>query len=69
MLIKIILVILFLCILVSMFSALIFLVKDKGNSKRTANALTWRIAISVIAFLLLIIGYLTGLIQPHGISG
>ena len=69
MLIKIIVVILFLCILVSMVSALIFLVKDKGNSKRTANALTWRIAISVIAFLLLIIGYLTGLIQPHGISG
>ena len=69
MLIKIFVVILFLCILVSMVSALIFLVKDKGNSKRTANALTWRIAISVIAFLLLIIGYLTGLIQPHGISG
>jgi len=52
-----------------MASALIFLVKDKGNSKRTANALTWRIAISVIAFILLIIGYMTGLIQPHGISG
>ena len=69
MLIKIIVVILFLCILASMASALIFLVKDKGNTKRTANALTWRIAISVIAFLLLIIGYLTGLIQPHGISG
>lgn len=69
MLIKTIVVILFLCILASMASALIFLVKDKGSSKRTANALTWRIAISVIAFLVLIIGYMTGLIQPHGISG
>ena len=69
MLIKTIVVILFLCILASMASALIFLVKDKGSSKRTANALTWRIAISVIAFLVLIIGYITGLIHPHGISG
>ncbi len=69
MLIKAIVVILFLCILASMASALFFLIKDKGSSKRTANALTWRIAISVIAFLLLIIGYMAGLIQPHGISG
>lgn len=69
MLIKAIVVILFLCVLASMASALFFLIKDKGNSKRTANALTWRIAISIIAFLLLIIGYMAGLIQPHGISG
>ncbi len=69
MLIKIIVVFLFLCILTSMGSALIYLVKDKGNSKRTANALTWRIAISIIAFLVLIIGFMIGLIQPHGISG
>lgn len=69
MLIKIIVVVLFLLILASLASGLVYLVKDKGETKRTANALTLRIVISIIAFILLIIGYLTGLIQPHGISG
>ena len=69
MLIKIIVIVLFLLILASLGSALVNLVKDKGNTKRTANALTWRIVISVIAFLILILGFVTGLIQPHGISG
>ena len=69
MLIKIIVIVLFLLILASLGSALVNLVKDKGNTKRTANALTWRIVNSVIAFLILILGFVTGLIQPHGISG
>lgn len=69
MLLKVIVVILFFLILASLGSGLIYLVKDKGQTKRTANALTLRIAISLIAFLLLILGYFTGLIQPHGISG
>ncbi len=69
MLLKVIVVILFFLILASLGSGLIYLVKDKGQTKRTANALTFRIAISLIAFLLLILGYVTGLIQPHGISG
>lgn len=69
MLVKVIVVILFFLILASLGSGLVYLVKDKGQTKRTANALTLRIAISLLAFLLLILGYITGLIQPHGISG
>ncbi len=69
MLFKILVVFLFILILSSLGSGLFYLVKDHGKTKRTANALTLRIAISVIAFLLLLIGYFTGLIQPHGISG
>ena len=69
MLIKILVVILFLLILLSLGSGLFYLVKDQGKTKRTAKALTYRIAISLIAFLFLMIGYFTGLIQPHGISG
>ena len=54
MLIKILVVILFLLILLSLGSGLFYLVKDQGKTKRTAKALTYRIAISLIAFLLLI---------------
>jgi hypothetical protein len=44
------------------------LVKDKGDSKRMANALTIRIALSVALFILLFIAWKQGLIQPHGIN-
>ena len=69
MLFKVFVIILFILILTSLGSGLFYLVKDQGKTKRTAKALTFRIAISLLAFLLLIIGYFTGLIQPHGISG
>ena len=49
-------------------SGLIFLVRDQGHSNRTVKALTWRIALSLLAFALLMVGYYTGLIQPHGIN-
>jgi hypothetical protein len=40
--------------------------KDKGQGKRTVKALTLRISLSLGLFLLLMIGYYTGIIgQPH----
>ena len=59
-------VILLLAIIISLFSGLYFLVKDKGQTKRTVNALTVRITLSLVAFILLIIAAFTGLISPHG---
>ncbi len=63
-----IIVVLFLIFLIgSLFSGLYYLVKDKGASERTVRALTLRISLSVILFILLMIGYATGLLQPHGV--
>ena len=42
---------------------------DKGQSKRTVNALTRRIAFSVALILLVALGIWTGMIKPHGIGG
>lgn len=67
MLIKSLIVLVLIAILVSLFSGMFFLVKDKGQSKRTVKALTIRIALSVILFILLMLAFATGLIQPHGI--
>ncbi len=69
MLIKVILIVLFIAMLVSLASALFFLVKDKGESNRTAKALTFRIAIAVCIFVFLFVAYFAGLIEPHGLSG
>jgi hypothetical protein len=49
-------------ILFSLFSALYFLLKDKGNSTRTVKALTVRVVLSITLFVLLLIGFKTGLI-------
>jgi len=67
MLIKIFVVLVMLVILYCLGTGLFYLVKDIGNGERTVKALTWRIGISLGLFLLLFIGYATGIIQPHGI--
>jgi len=56
-----------LIILVSLASGLVFLVKDKGESKRAVKALTWRIALSLSLFILLLLAFAFGLITPHGV--
>ncbi len=68
MLIKTLVVLLLLIIMISLGSALVYLVKDRGTTKRTLNALTLRIGLSVVAFVLLLIGFATGLITPHGVT-
>jgi hypothetical protein len=69
MLFKSVIVIMLILILISLNAGLFFLVKDKGHGKRTVNALTIRIGLSVALFLMLIVGFYTGAIQPHGVYG
>ena len=57
---KIIAVIIMLVILGSLASAMVFLVKDGGKTKRTVNALTVRISLSVALFVFLMFGYWMG---------
>jgi hypothetical protein len=66
---KIIVVLILFTIIGSLFSGLFFLIRDKGASDRTVRALTVRISLSVLLFILLMIGYATGLLQPHGVGG
>ncbi|MFT3755463.1 MAG: twin transmembrane helix small protein [Pseudoxanthomonas sp.] len=56
-------------ILWNLGAGLYYLLVDKGQSKRTVNALTRRIALSVGLILLVILGIYTGWIKPHGIGG
>ena len=65
--IKIRIVVALIAIIASLASGMVFLVKDKGQSERTAKALTVRISLSVLLFGLLMLGIFTGHIKPHGI--
>lgn len=53
-----------LAIVASLASAALFMLKGRGDSQRMAKALGWRIALSVALFVLLMAGYLLGLIEP-----
>jgi cytochrome bd-type quinol oxidase subunit 2 len=66
--IKILIVVVLVAIVVSLGSGLFHLVKDDRQSKRMVNALTVRIALSVLLFVLLFVAWKGGLIVPHGIS-
>ncbi len=62
---KILVVVLLLLVLVSLFSALFFMYRDKGNSRRMVTALTFRIVLSVAIFLILIGSYYFGWIPQR----
>lgn len=68
MVFKLLVVALLLAILASLTSGLVFLIRDKGQSQRTVKSLTLRIVLSIALFVLLFIGFATGLIQPHGVT-
>ena len=59
---KTLVVVMLLLVVGSLFSALYFMYRDKGNSKRMVTALTFRIVLSVSIFLILIGSYYFGLI-------
>jgi len=54
-------------IVLSLGSALYFLVRDKGGSDRTVRALTVRVALSIALFLLLMLGFYFGIVPRQGL--
>jgi hypothetical protein len=56
----------FIMILGSLASALFYLMRDKGTSNKTVNALTVRIGLSIALFLFLLFANWMGWIQSTG---
>ena len=58
-------------VIVSLFTGLYFLVKDKGQTNRTVNALSVRIGLSIVAILIVVIAGAAGIIDlnPSPLSG
>lgn len=65
--IKFLVLVLLAAVVVSLFSGLFFLNRDQGNSSRMVRALTVRITLSVLLFIVLLVAWWTGAIQPHGL--
>ena len=62
---KVLVVVLLFLVVVSLFSALFFMYRDKGNSRRMVTALTFRIVLSIAIFLILIGSYYFGLMPQR----
>ncbi len=55
-------------ILWNLGAGLYYMLVDKGTTKRTVNALTKRIALSVALILLVALSIYMGWITPHGVG-
>ena len=55
-------------IVFSLGSAMVYRVREPHGSKKTVRALTWRIGLSIGLFVLLMLGFVTGVLEPHGIG-
>jgi succinate dehydrogenase/fumarate reductase cytochrome b subunit len=66
---KTLLIIAFLVVILwNLGAGLYYMLVDKGTTKRTVNALTRRIALSVALILLVALSIYMGWITPHGIG-
>jgi len=61
---KIVLAILLLMVVISLFSGLFFMYRDKGQSKRAVNALTIRVLLSITIFAIVVAGHFLGWLSP-----
>jgi branched-subunit amino acid transport protein AzlD len=64
---KIFVAIAFVLIIASLGSALFFLMRDKGRSNRTVQALAMRVGLSITLFLIVLGAYKLGWIKPTGL--
>ena len=62
---KLVVVLVFFGVVGVLFSCLYFLIKDPSESKRTANALAWRVGLAALLIAIVAIGVLTGQIEPR----
>ncbi len=57
----------FVLIIASLASALVFIMKDRGTTDRAVKALALRVGFSITLFLMILVAYKLGWIQPTGI--
>ena len=65
--IRALIVVLLLAIIASLGSGLYHMVAARGDSGRMVRSLAWRVALSAALFVLIIVFWQLGLIEPHGI--
>jgi hypothetical protein len=65
MIVHIVLIVLFLIVVGTLIQALFYLASDRGESKRTVKALSWRIGLSMLLLVLIFALWAAGLLHPN----
>ena len=65
--IKSAIVILLILIIYNLIMGFVYILKDKSSSKRGLTSLKTRIILSLLLFILLIVGYYTDIIEPNSL--
>lgn len=68
MLMKAIIIMMMLGIVISLGSALFYLLNNQQTGSKMAKALTYRIGLSLTLFVLLLIAFGLGWVTPHGVQ-
>ncbi len=66
MLTKIIIILLLIAMIASLGYAMLTMMREKGRGTGTVKALTYRVGIWVVLFILIVVGLYTGAIKPGG---
>ncbi|GAA5785377.1 hypothetical protein GCM10007860_28200 [Chitiniphilus shinanonensis] len=64
---KVVAIILLVVIIAMLGRAMLQLVKGPSGSPQLVRSLTWRVALSIVLFLLLLVAVKMGWLAPHGI--
>lgn len=67
MLMKVVVVFVLLLIVASLGSAMVYIMRDSGQSTRSVKALSIRVGLSLLLFAMLFVAYFFGWITPHGL--
>lgn len=62
---KILIIVVFLIILYNLFAGLKYLFSQRHDEAKLLVKLKWRIGLSVLLFIFIILGFLTGIVQLH----
>ena len=65
--VKILILIVIALILLSLGLSAYYLVRDGTQGNKVVSSLTFRVVLSVLLFILLIVGYYTGSLRPHAL--
>ncbi|RLA02249.1 MAG: DUF2909 domain-containing protein [Gammaproteobacteria bacterium] len=64
---KVLIIVNLLLIVASLFSGAVFMAQGREQSKKLLGALKIRVALSVLLVCLLMFGFYSGLLTPHGV--
>jgi len=67
MIVKILFILALLGIIVSLFTGLVALLRNRNDNAEVAKSLSWRIGLSLGLFLLLLVLHLLGVVHLHGL--